>query len=209
MALGYEDLNDHDQLRSGPSLTATCGKRERHGEQLAPSATLGRIENAAPGLALDDRYRRVLLDYKSVNKLLLDLLLEANDEPPEEVILDLDATDARIHGKQQGRFSNGYYDSYCDLPLYTFAGDHILGARLRRSNEDGAAGSVEELERIVTGLQDAWPQVRIVVPADSGFCREWLMIWREARNSVDRVSMCTSLQRTRLGSTRSSDSSRR
>lgn len=102
------------------------------------------------------------------------------------MILDLDATDARIHGKQQGRFFHGYYDSYCYLPLYTFSGDHILGARLRRSSGDGAAGSIEELERIVTRLRDAWPHVRIIVRADSGFCREWLMAWCEARN-VDFV----------------------
>ena len=186
LALGYEDLVDHDHLRSDPLLTATCGKRERRGEQLASSATLGRIENAAPGLAREDRYRRVLLDDEAVDQLLLDLFIEAHDEPPEEVILDLDATDARIHGKQQGRFFHGYYDSYCYLPLYIFAGDHILGARLRRSNQDGAAGSVEELERIVPRLREAWPEARIVVRGDSGFCREWLMAWCEAWN-VDYV----------------------
>jgi hypothetical protein len=142
LALGYEDLNDHDHLRGDPLLTVGCGKRERRGEQLASSATLGRIENAAPGLARDDRYRRVLLNYEAVDNLLLDLFIEAHDKPPEEVILDLDATDARIHGKQQGRFFHGYYDRYCYLPLYTFAGDHVLGARLRRSNQDGAAVSV-------------------------------------------------------------------
>ena len=186
LALGYEDLVDHDHLRTDPLLAASCGKRERRGEQLASSATLGRIENAAPGLAQDDRYRRILLDYEAVDHLLIDLFIEAHDEPPEEVILDLDATDARIHGKQQGRFFHGYYDAYCFLPLYIFAGDHILGARLRRSNRDGAAGSVEELERIVPRLREAWPDVRIVVRGDSGFCREWLMAWCEAQN-VDYV----------------------
>ena len=186
LALGYEDLVDHDHLRTDPLLAASCGKRERRGEQLASSATLGRIENAAPGLAQDDRYRRILLDYEAVDHLLIDLFIEAHDEPPEEVILDLDATDARIHGKQQGRFFHGYYDAYCFLPRYIFAGDHILGARLRRSNRDGAAGSVEELERIVPRLREAWPDVRIVVRGDSGFCREWLMAWCEAQN-VDYV----------------------
>ncbi|MEO1696310.1 MAG: IS1380 family transposase [Planctomycetota bacterium] len=186
LALGYEDLVDHDALRGDPLLAAAVGKREGKGEQLASSATLGRIENAAPGLARDDRYRRIALEYEAVDRLLLDLYVEAHEEPPEEVILDLDATDARIHGKQEGRSFHGYYGDYCYLPLYTFAGDHILGARLQRSDADAATSSVEELERIVTGLRAAWPDVRVVVRGDSGFCREWIMSWCEER-SVDFV----------------------
>lgn len=186
IALGYEDLCDHDVLRSDPLLTSVVGKRDRRGETLASSVTLGRIENGAPGLSRDDRYRKITLDYGKVDHLLIDLFLEAHESPPEEIVLDLDATDAKIHGKQEGRFFHGYYDEYCYLPLYIFAGDHVLGARLRRANADGAAGSVEELERIVDRIREAWPETRVVVRADSGFCREWLLSWCE-ESGVDYV----------------------
>lgn len=186
IALGYEDLCDHDVLRSDPLLTSVVGKRDRRGETLASSVTLGRIENGAPGLSRDDRYRKITLDYGKVDHLLIDLFLEAHELPPEEIVLDLDATDAKIHGKQEGRFFHGYYDEYCYLPLYIFAGDHVLGARLRRANADGAAGSVEELERIVDRIREAWPETRVVVRADSGFCREWLLSWCE-ESGVDYV----------------------
>ena len=115
-----------------------------------------------------------------MDELLIDLFLEAYEEPPGEVVLDLDVTDDPIHGKQQGRFFHGYYNCYCYLPLYVFAGDHLLCARLRSANQDGAAGSGEELERIVSRIRAAWPETRIVVLADSGFCREWLMAWCES-----------------------------
>jgi hypothetical protein len=186
IALGYEDLCDHDVLRSDPLLTSVVGKRDRRGETLASSVTLGRIENGAPGLSRDDRYRKITLDYGKVDHLLIDLFLEAHELPPEEIVLDLDATDAKIHGKQEGRFFHGYYDEYCYLPLYIVAGDHVLGARLRRANADGAAGSVEELERIVDRIREAWPETRVVVRADSGFCREWLLSWCE-ESGVDYV----------------------
>ena len=186
LALGYEDLSDHDALRSDPLLTSVAGKHERSGQLLASSATLGRVENASPGLAEGDRHRRMYVDFGRVDRLMADLFIESQETPPSEVILDLDATDAKIHGKQQGRFFHGYYDEYCYLPLYIFAGDHVLGARLRRANTDGADGSVEELERIVPRLREAWPEVRIVVRADSGFCRDWLLTWCEEHN-VDYV----------------------
>ena len=186
IALGYEDLCDHDVLRSDPLLTSVVGKRDLRSETLASSVTLGRIENGAPGLSRDDRYRKITLDYGKVDHLLIDLFLEAHESPPEEIVLDLDATDAKIHGKQEGRFFHGYYDEYCYLPLYIFAGDHVLGARLRRANADGAAGSVEELERIVDRIREAWPETRVVVRADSGFCREWLLSWCE-ESGVDYV----------------------
>jgi len=182
LALGYEDLNDHDELRFDPLLATAIGKRERSGDQLASSVTLGRIENSAPGLARDDRYRRIHLDYEKVDQLLIDLFLEAHESAPEEMILDLDATDSKIHGKQEGRFFHGYYDEYCYLPLYIFAGDHVLSSRLRRSNTDGADRSTEELERIVTRIRAEWPTTRIVVRADSGFCRDWLLTWCEERD---------------------------
>ncbi|MEO1318213.1 MAG: IS1380 family transposase [Pseudomonadota bacterium] len=186
IALGYEDLCDHDILRSDPLLTSVVGKRDRRGETLASSATLGRIENGAPGLSRDDRYCKITLDYEKVDHLLIDLFLESHESPPEEIVVDLDATDAKIHGKQEGRFFHGYYDEYCYLPLYIFVGDHVLGARLRRADADGAAGSVEELDRIADRIRAAWPETRIVVRADSGFCREWLLDWCEERG-VDYV----------------------
>ncbi|MEM6567069.1 MAG: transposase [Planctomycetota bacterium] len=152
VALGYEDLCDHDILRHDPLLTSAVGKRDRRGETLASSATLGRIENGAPGLGRDDRYRKITLDYEKVDHLLIDLFLEAHESPPEEIVVDLDATDAKIHGKQEGRFFHGYYDEYCCLPLYIFVGDHVFGARLRRAD----AGSVEELDRIVDRIREGW-----------------------------------------------------
>jgi hypothetical protein len=185
LALGYEDVNDHDRLRLDPLLAALVGKSEpkpKGGPALASASTIGRLEQAHPELAERDRYHRSALDPEAADQLLIDLFLEAYDTPPEEVILDFDATDDIIHGRQQGRFFHGYYDHYCYLPLYIFAGDHLLCARLRTADRDGADGSLEELERIVPRIRAAWPQTRIVVRGDSGFCREWLMSWCEARN---------------------------
>ncbi len=182
IALGYEDVNDHEFLRIDPLLAALAGKTEPKETPLAAPATIHRLELSHPGLAERDRYCRIGLEPEAVDTLLIDLFLEAHDEPPAEVILDLDATDDPIHGKQQGRFFHGYYDCYCYLPLYIFAGDHLLCARLRTADQDGAAGSVEELERIVARIREAWPETRIVVRADSGFCREWLMSWCETEN---------------------------
>lgn len=181
IALGYEDVNDHEFLRLDPLLAALSGKSEPKEKPLAAPATIHRLELSHPELAADDRYCRISLDPEAVDQLLIDLFLEAHDEPPEEVVLDLDATDDPIHGKQQGRFFHGYYNCYCFLPLYIFAGDHLLCARLRTADQDGAAGSVEELERIVSRIREAWPDTRIVVRADSGFCRDWLMSWCEAQ----------------------------
>ena len=178
IALGYEDVNDHELLRQDSLLSTVIGKRDPR-KPLAAPATIHRLELSHPELAATDRYCRISLDPEAADQLLIDLFLEAYDEPPEEIVLDLDATDDPIHGKQQGRFFHGYYNSYCFLPLYIFAGDHLLCARLRTSDRDGAAGSVEELERIVTRVREAWPETRIVVRGDSGFCREWLMAWCE------------------------------
>ena len=152
----------------------------------ASPSTIHGLELSHPGLAEGDRYCRIGPDQEAVDELLIDLFLASCDEPPSEVILDLDATEDPIHGEQQGRFFHGYYDCYCYMPLYIFAGDHLSCARLRPANQDGAAGSLEELERIVDRIRAAWPETRIVVRADSGFCREWLMAWLEAKN-VDYV----------------------
>jgi len=179
IALGYEDVNDHEHLRLDPLLAALAGKSDPKDKPLAAPATIHRLELSHPELAEGDRYCRISLEPEAADDLLIDLFLETHDEPPVEVILDLDATDDPIHGKQQGRFFHGYYNCYCYLPLYIFCGDHLLCARLRSADQDGAAGSVEELERIVLRIREAWPQTRIVVRADSGFCREWLMAWCE------------------------------
>ena len=186
IALGYEDVIDHTELRHDSLLAALTGKADPT-EPLAAPATLHRLELSHPELAAGDRYCKISLDPEAVDELLIDLFLETHDEPPAEVILDLDATDDPIHGKQEGRFFHGYYDCYCYLPLYIFAGDHLLCARLRTSDRDGAAGSLEELDRIVPRIRAAWPQTRIVVRGDSGFCREWLMAWCEKREGVEYV----------------------
>lgn len=186
ICLGYEDVIDHAELRHDSLLAALTGKADPT-EALAAPATLHRLELSHPDLAASDRYCKISLDSEAVDELLIDLFLEAHDEPPAEVILDLDATDDSIHGKQEGRFFHGYYDCYCYLPLYIFAGDHLLCARLRTSDRDGASGSLEELERIVPRIRAAWPETRIVVRGDSGFCREWLMAWCEKREGVEYV----------------------
>jgi hypothetical protein len=186
IALGYEDVNDHEQLRLDPLLAAVAGKSDPKQKPLAAPATIHRLELSHPELAAGDRYCRISLDPETVDELLIDLFLEAHEEPPAQIVLDLDATDDPIHGNQEGRFFHGYYDCYCYLPLYIFAGDHLLCARLRKSDRDGAAGSLEELERIVPRIRQAWPQTRIVVRGDSGFCREWMMAWCET-HSVEYV----------------------
>ena len=139
-----------------------------------------------PEGAAGDRYKRISLDPQLVDQMLIDVFLDSQREAPEQIMLDLDATDDPVHGSQEGRFFHGYYGSYCYLPLYIFCGEHLLCARLRKSNRDGAAGSLEELKRIVPRLREAWPETRILVRADSGFCRDWLMNWCEAEG-VDYV----------------------
>ena len=191
LALGYEDLNDHDQLRHDPLLALLAGKRDLNGEDrklerdrgqaLAGKSTLQRLERSTDGA---DRYKKISCTFGGVDELLLQTFIAAHDQPPEQVTLDLDVTDSPLHGQQEGRFFHGYYRHYCYLPLYIFAGPHLLCARQRRANQDAAAGSLEELDRIVAGLRAAWPAVCIIVRADSGFCREELLGWCEA-NQVD------------------------
>ena len=196
IALGYEDLNDHDDLRADPLLAVLVGKkdpkgndraRERdRGKALAGKNTLNRLELSRPESAASHRYKRIVLQEELVDQVFLDVFLQSYTEPPRQIILDLDATDDPLHGKQEGRFFHGYYNHYCYLPLYIFCGDHLLCARLRPSNIDGSAGSVDEVERIVTWIREHWPKVGIMLRADSGFCRESLMAWCE-NNGVDYV----------------------
>jgi hypothetical protein len=184
IALGYEDLNDHDELRHDPVLAVLAGKLAAHRSDCAPLAgksTLNRLELSRPEAT---RYHKVSHDPAAIETLFVDLFLEAHRRAPEQIILDLDATDDPLHGHQEGRFFHGYYDCYCYLPLYVFCGRHLLAAKLRRSNIDGAAGAIEEVARIVARIRRRWPRVRILLRGDSGFAREALMAWCEA-NRVD------------------------
>jgi hypothetical protein len=186
LAMGYEDLNDHDHLRQDPLLAVILGKLAAKRSDCAPIAgksTLNRLELSRPE---PTKYHRISHDGAAIESLLVDLFVEAHRRAPRQIVLDLDATDDPLHGHQEGRFFHGYYDTYCYLPLYVTCGRHLLAARLRRSNIDGAASADAELARIVGRIRASWPRVRILVRADSGFAREWLMAWCEA-NGVDYV----------------------
>jgi hypothetical protein len=180
IALGYEDLNDHDELRHDPIMAVLAGKLEARREDCAPVAgksTLNRLELSK---LEPTRYHKISHNPIAIRRLLVDLFLEAHERAPNEIILDLDATDDPVHGNQEGRFFHAYYDCYCYLPLYIFCGRHLLVAKLRRASVDAAAGAVEEVARIVGQIRRHWPNVRIVVRADSGFARDDLMAWCEA-----------------------------
>jgi hypothetical protein len=186
IALGYEDLNDHDQLRHDPMWAVLAGKltaRRADCAAVAGKSTLNRLELSRQQ---PTRYHKIAYDEAAIEALPVTLFLEAHKRPPKRIILDLDATDDPLHGHQEGRFFQGYYDCYCYLPLYIFCGRHLLAAKLRRSNIDGSAGSIEEVERIVRQIRDRWPYVQILLRADSGFARETLMAWCE-QNRVDYV----------------------
>jgi hypothetical protein len=183
LALGYEDLNDHEQLRQDPLLRVLVGKAEPDQEALAGKSTLNRMEL---GDGTPDRYKKITFWREAIDDLLVEVFLEAHAEAPEQIVLDIDTTDFAIHGEQEGRFYHGYYDHYCYLPLYVFAGEHVLCARLRPSNIDPSAGSQKEIERIVKRIRAGWPEAKLVLRGDSGFCREELMAWCEA-NRVDYV----------------------
>jgi hypothetical protein len=196
LALGYEDLNDHDDLRRDPLLATVVGKadpagatrrrRRDRGKPLAGRSTLNRLELTPVGADEGSRYKKVRCRTHDVERLLATLFLQAHPRPPARIVLDLDATDDPIHGHQLGRFFHGYYKTYCYLPLYIFCGDHLLCARLRPADIDACAGSVKHLGRIVAQLREAWPEVKIVIRADSGFCREEILRWCED-NGVDYV----------------------
>jgi hypothetical protein len=172
IALGYEDLIDHDQLRHDPVLAALAGK-----------STLNRLEHAP---LTPSRYHKIGHDAAAIEGLFVALFLEAHKTPPQEIVLELDATDDPLHRHQEGRFFHGYYDCYCYLPLYVFCGRHLLAAKLRRSNLDASAGAVDEIARIVAQIRARWPKVEILLRADSGFARDELMAWCEAHH-VDFV----------------------
>jgi hypothetical protein len=180
IALGYEDLNDHDELRHDPVLGLVSGKlaaKRSDCAALAGKSTLNRLEHA-PRTG-DDRYRKLSLDEEAMKRLFVSLFLKGQATPPERIILDLDATDDPIHGDQEGRFFHGYYQCYCYLPLYVFCGRELLLAKLRPANIDASAGAKDEIAWIVAQIRQSWPSVEIWLRADSGFCREELMAWCE------------------------------
>ena len=193
LALGYEDLNDHEQLRQDPLLRVLAGKADVEDSPLAGKSTLNRLELSD---GTPNRYKKITFWKEAIDELLVKIFLESYTSAPEEIILDVDATDFPLHGQQEGRFFHGYYDSYCYLPLYIFCEDQLLCARLRQSNNDAAAGSLVEIQRIVGQIRAAWPEVRIVLRGDSGFCRNELMSWCE-ENRVDYVFGLARNQRLR------------
>jgi hypothetical protein len=194
IALGYEDLNDHDRLRLDPLLAVLVGKSDPTGQDriripdrgkaLAGKSTLNRLELTPPEATAAHRYKKIVARPEAIDQLLLDLFVEAQTTPPEQLIFDIDATPDPLHGHQEGRFFHGYYREYCYLPLYVFCGEHLLCARLRTADHGEAAGALAELVRIITVLRRVWPQVRILVRGDSAFAREEIMAWCEA-NGVD------------------------
>ena len=184
IALGYEDINDHDDLRHDPVMAVLAGKLQAWRADCAPVAgksTLNRLELSRDTAT---RYHKIAHDPAAIEGLFVTLFLEAHKSAPREIILDLDATDDPLHGHQEGRFFHGYYDCYCYLPLYIFCGRHLLAAKLRPANIDASAGAVEEVARIVAQIRACWPKVRIILRADSGFARELLMAWCEV-NGVE------------------------
>ena len=197
LVLGYEDLNDHEQLCRDPLLAAVVGKTDPEGQQrerekdrgkgLASPSTLGRIEPTPETAGTHSRYEKVLCDFDAVGKLFVDLFIESFDAAPSVVIVDLDPSDVSLHGDQEQRFYHGYYRQHCYLPMYVFSGEHPLAMQLRPSNIDGAKGADTLVAGLVARLRTAWPETRIILRADSGFCREGLMSWCEATQGVDYV----------------------
>ncbi len=200
LCLGYEDLNDHDELRHDPLLAVLVGKADPTGNDRVRQRDKGkalagksgaptegwsnRLELTPPGANAGSRYKKIVASCSSLERFFVDAFLESHAKPPEEIVLDFDATDDPLYGHQLGRFFQGYYKCYCYLPLYVFCGQHLLCAKLRPSDIDGAAGTVGELRRIVGRIRESWPQVRILIRGDSGFCREEIMRWCE-ENGVD------------------------
>ena len=189
IALGYEDLNDHEQLRHDPLMAVLAGKTDPtppEGFALAGKSTLSRLELTPCGASCESRYKKIVAHHHQIEDFFVAAFLQVHDKPPRRIVLDLDATDDPLHGRQLGRFFHGYYKCYCYLPLYVFCGSHLLCAKLRPSNLDAAAGSVKQLDRIVGQIRAQWPDVQIVIRADSGFCRDDVMSWCES-NQVDFV----------------------
>jgi hypothetical protein len=189
LCLGYEDLNDHEQLCKDPLLAVLAGRRDPTGQDrrqkrdrgrpLAGKSTLNRLELTPAGASTESRYKKIAARHNQVEDFLVDMAILLQAEPPEEIILDVDVTDDLLHGHQSGRFFHGYYQGYCYLPLYIFWGERLLCAKLRPADIDTAAGALKQVQRIVAKLRQRWPNVRIILRGDSGFCRDNLMTWCE------------------------------
>ena len=192
LALGYEDINDHEQLRSDPLFSVLAGREELE-KPLAGKSTLNRLEL---GDGREDRYKKITFWKQGIDELLVEVFIESQERTPEQIVLDVDTTDLPLHGQQEGRFFHGYYDSYCYLPLFIFCGEHVLCARLRQSHHDAYAGSLVEIQRIVKQIRAAWPEVKIILRGDCGFCRNELMSWCEG-NGVEYVLGLARNQRLR------------
>jgi hypothetical protein len=196
LCLGYEDLNDHDQLRADPLLAVMVGKTDPKGEHrheardrgkaLAGKSTLNRLERTRADAGPWERYKKIVMNPEGIDQMMVDSFLDAHQRAPAQIILDLDATDDPIHGHQEGRFFHGYYDCYCYLPLYIFCEEFLLSAQLRSASKDPAKGALTDLKRVVAEIRKQWPKVHILVRGDSGFCRDTIMIWCE-RQGIDYV----------------------
>ena len=194
LALGYEDLNDHDELRKDYLLSTLVGKKDPTGQDrkmgkdkgnaLAGKSTLNRLELTPSDASEESRYKKIVYSPEMIDKFFINMFLNSYESSPGWIVLDVDATDDPTYGNQEGRFFHGYYGHYCFLPLYIFCEDHLLCARLRPSNIDPAAGVLEELSRIISGIRRRWPGVKIIVRGDSGFCRDYLMNWCESQDRV-------------------------
>jgi Transposase DDE domain group 1 len=196
LCLGYEDLNDHDELRADPLLAVMVGKTDPKGEHrreaqdrgkaLAGKSTLNRLELTRADAGPEERYKKIMMQPEAIDRLMVDHFLDAHERAPLQIILDLDATDDPIHGHQEGRFFHGYYDCYCYLPLYVFCGEFLLSAQLRSAKVDPAKGALADLKRIIAQIRKKWRRVPILVRGDSGFCRDAIMDWCE-REGIDYV----------------------
>jgi hypothetical protein len=220
ICLGYEDINDHDQLRYDPLFAALCeqddveGRRRKragdNGKALAGSSTLQRLETARGEGTGETRYHKIISDEGKIQRFFVEHFLAHYNggKKPQQIIIDVDATDDPVHGNQEGRFFHGYYNCYCYLPLYIFCEGYLLSARLRSSNIDASLDTDTELERIVAHIREQWPQVKIIVRGDSGFAREWLMAWCEdngveylfglAKNNRVKKAIGAEMQQARL-----------
>jgi hypothetical protein len=189
IALGYEDLNDHEDLARDPLLALAVGKRDPEGQDrrreqdrgrpLASDSTLNRLELTPEELAPANRYWKIIHHAERFEELFVTLFLDSFQKAPREIVLDFDATDDPLHGEQEGRFFHGYYGGYCYLPLYVFCADRLLVAKLRTADRDAADGATQTLAFLVERIRARWPEVRIIVRADSGFARDELMTWCE------------------------------
>lgn len=194
IALGYEDLNDHDRLRVDPLLAVLCGRADPKGEDrrceedkgkpLAGKSTLNRLELYNGGAERDGKYKKIEAKEEQIEEFFVTHFLRMHREVPWRIYLDLDVTDDRVHGDQEGKHFHGHYDDYCYLPLYIFSGDYLLCAKLRTADKEAAHGALDEIKRIVGQIRKRWPKTEIVLRGDSGFCRDEIMTWAEQQEGV-------------------------